>query len=122
MSTNRAGGFLVTRGFGGPPTHVLVRGFLPSLAEEIAAVARGARLAGRRARDKVRDFLEDLQISAALVAINGKDLVSPILNTVRTSYKDEPAPTIEVTPTKLSVKKPDIKVNVKHIRSKDVDN
>ena len=48
--------------------------------------------------------------------------VSPIFNTMRASYKDEPTPRIEVTPTRLAVKQPDIKINITNIRSKHVDN
>ena len=58
----------------------------------------------------------------ALVAINGKDLLKPIINTVRTSYKDESTPEIRVTPTKLAVRQPEIKVKVTQVRNKDVDN
>jgi len=117
--TNRPGGLLVTRGLGGPPTQVIVRGFLPLLVDQVIDSARGARVLGRRAKDKYQDFLEELKISAALVAINGKDLLNPIINTVRSTYEDKPTPRIEVTPTKLSVKKPDIKVEVKSVRSKN---
>ena len=116
---NRPGGLLVTRGFGGPPTQVIVRGFLPLLVDQVVDAARGARIAGRRAKDKYQDLLEELKISVALVAINGKDLLKPIINTVRATYEDKPTPRIEVTPTKLSVKKPDIKVEVKSVRSKN---
>ena len=116
---NRPGGLLVTRGLGGPPTQVIVRGFLPLLVDQIVDTARGTRVFGRRAKDKYQDFLEELKISVALVAINGKDLLNPIINTIRTTYEDKPTPRIEVTPTKLSVKKPDIKVEVKSVRSKN---
>ena len=116
---NRPGGLLVTRGLGGPPTQVITRGFLPLLVDQIVDTVRGTRVFGRRAKDKYQDFLEELKISVALVAINGKDLLNPIINTVRTTYEDKPTPRIEVTPTKLSVKKPDIKVEVKSVRSKN---
>ena len=120
--TNRPGGLLVTRGLGGPTTQVIVRGFLPLLTDQIVDAVRGARIAGRRAKDKYQDFLEELKISVALVSINGKDLLEPIINTIRTTYEDKPTPRIEVTPTKLSVKKPDIKVEVKSVRSKNDSN
>ena len=120
--TNRPGGLLVTRGLGGPTTQVITRGFLPLLVDQIVDTVRGTRVFGRRAKNKYQDFLEELKISAALVAINGKDLLNPIINTVRTTYEDKPTPRIEVTPTKLSVKKPDIKVEVKSVRSKNDSN
>ena len=117
--TNRPGGLLVTRGLGGAPTHLLVRGFLPAAAVAAVEVARGLVRRGRRAKQGFEDFLEELKVTVALVAINGKDLFEPIINTVRTSYKDEPSPEIKVTPTKLAVKQPEIKVKVTQVRNKD---
>ena len=101
---------------------MIVRGFLPLLVDEIAAAARGAKVFGRRAKDRYQDFLEELKISVALVAINGKDLLKPIINTVSTTYEDKPTPRIEVTPTKLAVKRPDIKVEITSVRSKNDNN
>jgi len=117
--TNRPGGLLVTRGLGGPTTQVIARGFLPFLVDQVVDAARGARIAGRRAKDKYQDLLEELKISVALVAINGKDLINPIINKVSTTYQDKPTPRIEVTPTKLAVKNPEIIVEAE-IRRKNV--
>ncbi len=122
MTTSRPGGLLVTRGLGGQPTHLLVRGFLPAAAVDVVEAARGVIRRGRRAKRQFEEFLEELKVTAALIAINGKDLVKPIINTVRTSYKDEPTPEIQVTPTKLAVRQPEIKVRVTQVRNKDVDN
>lgn len=121
-TTYRPGGLLVTRGLGGAPTHLLVRGFLPATAVTAVEIVRGILRGGRRAKQEWNDFLEELKVTVMLVAINGKDLVKPIINTVRTSYKDEPTPEIQVTPTKLAVRQPDIKVKVTQVRNKDVDN
>lgn len=117
-------GFVVTRGLGpgATPTNLIVRGFLPSSVAAAVEVVRGAVRHGRRAKQEIVDFLEELKVTVALVAINGKDLLKPIINTVRTSYKDEPTPEIQVTPTKLTVRQPEIKVKVKQVRNKDVDN
>ena len=116
-------GFVVTRGLGpgASPTNLIARGFLPSVAAAIKVI-RGASRSGRKAKQQFEDFLEELKVTAMLVAINGKDLVKPIINTVRTSYKDAPGPEIQVTPTKLAVRQPDIKVKVTQVRNKDVDN
>ena len=116
-------GFVVTRGLGpgASTTNLIVRGFLPATAAAVEAV-RGAVRRGRRAKQQFEEFLEELKVTAMLVAINGKDLAKPIINTVRTSYKDEPTPEIQVTPTKLAVKQPEIKVKVTHVRNKNVDN
>ena len=116
-------GFTITRGLGpgATPTNLIARGFVPAAAA-VVEVVRGAVRRGRKAKQQFEDFLEELKVTAMLVAINGKDLVKPIINTVRTSYKDEPTPEIQVTPTRLAVKQPDIKVKVTQVRNKDVDN
>ena len=116
-------GFVVTRGLGpgATPTNLIARGFMPAISDAIETV-RGAVRRGRRAKQQFEEFLDELKVSVALVAINGKDLVKPIINTVRKTYRDEPTPEIRVTPTKLAVKQPDIKVKVTSVRSKDVDN
>ena len=113
-------GFVVTRGLGpgATPSNLIARGFIPAVG--IVTVVRGAVRRGRKAKEQFNEFIEELKVTAALIAINGKDLFKPIINTVRTSYKDEPTPEIKVTPTKLAVKQPDIKVKVTSVRSKDV--
>ena len=113
-------GFVVTRGLGpgATPTNLIARGFIPS-SEELVRFARGAR---RFAKKAVGEFLEELKISASLVAINGKDLVKPIINRVSTSYTSEATPRIEVTPVKLVVRQPEIKVTVKSVRNKHDNN
>ena len=115
-------GFIVTRGFGpgATPSNLIARGFIPAVG--VVTVVRGAVRRGRRAKEQLGEFLEELKVSVALIAIDGKDLVTPIINKVMTSYVDEPTPHIEVTPTKLTVKQPDIKVKVKHVRSNNVNN
>lgn len=115
---NRPGGFLVTRGMGGPPTHLIVRGFLPYL-EEVAEIVRGAKVFGRRRAQEIKDLFDEIQISIALISINGKDLIKPIINTVRSSYSNEENINIEVSPKKLIVNKPPILVEAE-IRSKNV--
>ena len=114
-------GFVVTRGLGpgASVTNLIARGFMPS---SVVAAVRGAIRRGRRAKQQFGEFLEELKVSVALIAINGKDLVNPIFNVVRASYNDEPTPEIRVTPTKLAVRQPDIKVKVTQVRNKDVNN
>ena len=120
--TNRPGGLLVTRGLGGAPTHLLVRGFLPAAAVAAVEVARGLVRRGRRAKQGFEDFLEELKVTVALVAINGKDLVKPIFNTVRASYSETPQPQIKVVPIKVVVQQPEIEVKVTRVRGKNVNN
>jgi hypothetical protein len=113
-------GFTVTRGLGpgATPSSLIVRGFLAA-SDEAIQIIRGAR---RFTEKIVEELLNELKISVSLISINGKDLIKPIINTVRTSYSDEPSPSIEVRPVKLVVRQPEIKVTVKDVRSKNVDN
>ena len=111
--TNRPGGLLVTRGLGGPTTQMITRGFLPFLVDQVVDAARGARVFGRRAKDKYQDLLEELKISVALVAINGKELFNPIINNVRHLIKDESEIKIKASPRKLTIQSPEISINVK---------
>jgi len=114
MTTYRAGGFLLTRGLGGNVTHLLVRGFLPVI-EEIIQEA-GGKVLGRVKRkkyDRENDkFYEEYNIYVELTSVNGKDLFEPIINKVKHKISDKNI-SISVQPTKLSVKSPDIKINVK---------
>jgi len=112
-------GFTITRGFGGTvgPSAFIVQGFFPT---SVVETVRGAVRRGRRAKQEFGEFLDELRVSIALISINGKDLVKPIINTVRTAFVDKPTPRIEVRPTRLAVKQPDIKVAVKKVRSKNV--
>jgi len=110
---------ILTRGLTGSASQAILAGLGPN---PITDAVRGAVRRGRRAKQQLGELLEELKVSVALIAFNGKDLVNPIINAMRTSYKDEPAPRIEVTPTRLAVKQPDIKINVTNVRSKYVDN
>ena len=115
-------GFVVTRGLGpgATPSNAIARGFIPSVG--VVTVVRGAVRRGRRAKEQLGEFLEELKVSVSLIAINGKELVKPIINKVATSYLDSPSPRIEVTPTKLAVRQPEIKIKVSQVRSKNVNN
>lgn len=115
---NRPGGLLVTRGLGGEPTNLVVRGFLPFL-QTVADVVRGAKIVGRRKAKEIQELFEEIKISVALLAINGKDLASPIINKITTTFIPEPAPEIQVIAKKLSIKQPEIIVEAE-IRRKNV--
>ena len=114
-------GFIVTRGLGprATVTNLIARGFLPVPAVE---VIRGLVRGSRRVKQSFQDVLEELKVSAALIAINGKDIVNPIFNTVRSTYRNESKPNIQVTPKTLEVRQPKISVTAKQVRNKDVDN
>ena len=115
--TNRPGGLLVTRGLGGGPTQVIVRGFLPFLVEIVEEAIRtsGGKVVKRSKR--VYDQIEEYNISVQLVAINGKDLFEPIINNIRYTAKYSDI-SISASAKKLTIQSPNININVKIVENK----
>ena len=118
----RAGGFLVTRGMTGSHTNMLVRGMIPFIEEALEEL--GAKIIGRTKKEKVYDESDNVEydeytIVAKLEEVNGKDLVKPIINKINKQFSDINI-TITATADKLTVKSPDIKVDVVLVRSKNV--
>ena len=90
MSLYSAGGFLVTRGLGGNPTHVLVQGFLPVIEQELLKRGRSyKKTLTRKYDEKTKKYYDEYNIYVELSAINGKDLFEPIINKVKYRIKDE---------------------------------
>lgn len=113
MSLFRAGGFLATRGLGGSHTHLIVRGFLEVIQQEIAKRGRSYNKEYIRKYDEVKkEYYDEYNIYVELSAINGKDLFDPIINKIKYKVKDNDV-NIVATPKKLSIQSPDIKINVK---------
>mgnify|MGYP001469725936 CR=1 FL=1 len=73
-------GLMVTRGLGGSATHLVVRGFLPTLRRIIKG---GSRFAERA----VAELEESLKISVMLLSANGKELAKPIVNNISRVFK-----------------------------------
>ena len=109
-------GFTITRGLGpgATPSNLIARGFIPAVAEEIARILRGGRSAASRA---IKDLTENFKISAMLIEANGKEVVHPILNTVRKTFGASKITAITVIPKKLRARKSkDIKVIVEDVK------
>ena len=87
-------GFTVTRGLGGSPSSLIVRGF----AETVRAIIKGGRRFAERA---LADFRESLKISAMLVSANGKELTKPIINNVARIFDKDEQYSLTVRPKKL---------------------
>ncbi len=111
---------LLTRGLTGSASGLVTVGFGPILLE-VVRIIRGGRSEASRA---IKDLENDIKISAMLIARNGKELLKPIINKVGLSFFDKPAPKISVKPKRLTVKQPNIKVEVVNFktRKKDVNN
>jgi len=119
----RQGGYLITRGLLGSHTNMIIRGFITDI-EEIIESSGGiihGRSSTRRHDRETDEYWDEYTISAELSEINGKDVFEPIINKVSKKYKDKNIK-IEVTPTKLSIRSPDIVVVVKVTGSRYVKN
>ena len=110
-------GFVVTRGLGpgAKPSNLILRGFIVEAIEEV--LKRQWR-AYKKEKVKVYDHetktsYDEYNITVQLVAINGKELFDPIINSVRHLIKDENDIKIKASPKKLTIQSPEISINVK---------
>ena len=115
----RQGGYLVTRGLTGSATNLIIRGLIPTIEEEIERAGGNVVRRGRRRKyDKEKDrYYEEYNIYVELLSVNGKDVFEPIINKVQHKINNKNI-SISVQPTKLSVKSPDIRINVKVVEKK----
>ena len=108
-------GFTITRGLGGSASSLIVRGFVEQIEQEIL------RLGGKYRKDHIKRYdekterhYEEFNIYVELSAINGKDLFDPIINKVKYRIKNHDI-NIAVNPKKLTIKSPEIKINVRMV-------
>ena len=109
-------GFTVTRGLGpkATPSAFILQGFGPGVLEEAVRIFRAGRSFASRA---LKDLTETFKISAMLLEANGKELVNPIINTVRKSFDNSKETAVTVTPKKLRARKSKrVKVIVENIK------
>lgn len=115
-------GFTVTRGLGGGASGLIARGLVEQVEEVL--IKRGRRYKKeytRRYDEETKRYYEEFNIYVELSAINGKDLFNPIINKVKYRIKDHDI-NIVVNPKKLTIKSPDIKINVKMVEKNNVKN
>ena len=115
-------GFTVTRGLGGTVSSLIVRGFVEQIEDELLKRGRSYKKDYiRRYDDETKRYYEEYNIYVELSAINWKDLFDPIINKVKYRVKDHDI-NIVVNPKKLTIKSPDIKINVKMVEKNNVKN
>ena len=103
---------LTTRGLGGPAGGLITSGF-GSVAVVLARIIRGGRSAASRA---AKDLTESFKISTMLIQSNGKELVSPIFNSITATFSTDDETVIKAKAKKISYHKPKPpKINVKSI-------
>jgi hypothetical protein len=78
-------GFTVTRGLGpgATPSSLIARGFVQSAVLQVIRIVRGGSRAGKKLYDQ---SWETFKISAALVAKNGVENVSPLFENIRKTF------------------------------------
>ena len=97
---------IVTKGLGGPAFEGLVTvGLGSGIVESIVRIIRGGRTV---ARDIYGDKLEEFKIVAALVAINGKDILKPIFNREKYTSKFNENLGVKVKSGKIKKRKKNI--------------
>ena len=109
---------LTTRGLGGSAGGMVTSG-LGSVAAEVVRIIRGGRSAASRA---IRDVADSFKISAMLIQTNGKEIVTPILNSVTRKFLPIEAMVVKARTKKITSSKPKppvIKVNSVLVRNKN---
>jgi hypothetical protein len=115
-------GFTVTRGLGGSVSNLIARGFVAEVEDELLKRGRSYRKDYiKRYDNEAKRYYEEYNIYVELSAIDGKDLFEPIINKVKYKIKDHDI-NIVVNPKKLTIKSPDIKINVKMVEKNNVKN
>jgi len=105
---------LITMGLG-PVARLVSTGFGPvaAVVEEVIKITRGGK---RRVKKLYGILQENFKISAMLISANGKELVSPIFNTITKTFSDDDT-FVKVIPRKLIARKSnDISVEVKELK------
>lgn len=115
-------GFTVTRGLGGSPSSLIVRGFVEQIQDELLKRGRSYKKEySRKYDEKTKRYYDEYNIYVELSAINGKDLFDPIINKIKYKIENHDID-IVASPKKLTVKSPDIKINVKMVEKNNVSN
>lgn len=108
-------GFTVTRGLGGSPSSMLSLGFI----SDAKRLIKGAT---RFAKKLAADIKTDINISAMLVSMNGKELVKPIFSKVTKIFVDNDI-SIRVLPKKLVLRKSErIKITTGNVKVRNKNN
>lgn len=103
---------LTTRGLGGPAGGLITIGFGPT-AVVLARIIRGGRSAASRA---AKDLTESFKITAMLIQSNGKELITPIFNSITMTFSSGDETVIRARAKKVSSHKPPTpKIKIKSV-------
>jgi hypothetical protein len=114
---------IVTRGFG-KDGEIISRGFNTSITATIAAVVESAQKAmavgGTAAKKKledVYDVIDEFIVKAALIAINGEEIINPVWKTVMKAVNESTSTTVKVSDfAEVTVTKPVVRIVIDGIK------
>jgi hypothetical protein len=111
---------IVTRGFG-EDGEIITRGFNVSIvAVAIAAAAAAAKAlahGGARAKKKIEEIYDEFIVRAALIAVNGEEIINPVWKTVTKAINESSDTAVKVTDfAEITVTKPTVQIFIDKIR------
>ena len=112
---------IVTRGFG-EDGEIVTRGFSTSIvAETVAAATAATRKAlaqgGARAKKKIEEVYDEFIVSAALIAINGEEIINPAWHTVTKAINETKEAAVKISDfAEIKVTKPTVRIFIDKLR------
>ena len=114
---------IVTRGFG-EDGEIITRGFNVSISEAVAAAAAATKAAiahgGSRAKKKLEDaydVVDEFIVKAALIAVNGEEIINPIWKTVTKAINESSDASVKVSDfAEVNVTKPVVRIVINGIK------
>ena len=112
---------IVTRGFG-EDGEIITRGFNTSIVvEAVTEAAKAARKAlaqgGARAKKKIEEAYDEFIVKAALIAVNGEEIINPVWHTVTKAINETKETAVKVTDfAEIKVTKPAVRIFIDKIR------
>ena len=112
---------IVTRGFG-EDGGIITRGFNASIiSEAISEAAEAARKVlaqgGARAKKKIEEVYDEFIVRAALIAVNGEEIINPVWRTVTKAIHETKDTAVKVTDfAEIKVTKPTVQIFIDKIR------
>jgi len=111
---------IVTRGFG-EDGEIITRGFNTSIVAAIEEAAEAVRKAvaqgGARAKKKIEEAYDEFIVRAALIAVNGEEIINPVWKTVTKAINESTETAVKVSDfAEIKVTKPTVKIFIDKLR------
>lgn len=115
---------IVTRGFGADG-EIITRGFATSIVEAVSEAAEEAAEKARKvlaqggayAKEKIEEVYDDFVVSAALIAVNGEEIINPMWRSVTKAINEGTEAVVKVSDfAEIKVTKPSVRIFIDKIR------